>query len=81
MNLSHIKNPLNHKKPTMTTRYAQMLDTTGGDELKKCTKVKSKWKMTSYYVVYLSLFFRSTPNKRLNIYHIYWFKRLYVLFK
>jgi len=35
MNLSHIQNLLNHKTPNMTMRYAQMLDTTGGDELKE----------------------------------------------
>lgn len=35
MSLSHIQNLLSHKTPTMTTRYAQMLDTTGGDELKE----------------------------------------------
>jgi site-specific recombinase XerD len=35
MNISHIQNLLNHKTPNMTSRYAQMLDKTGGDELKK----------------------------------------------
>jgi site-specific recombinase XerD len=35
MNLSHIQNLLNHKTPAMTMRYARMLDTTGGDELKE----------------------------------------------
>ena len=35
MNLSHIQNLLNHKTPNMTARYAQMLDTTGGEELKQ----------------------------------------------
>jgi len=34
MNISHIQHLLNHKTPTMTMRYAQLLDTTGGDELK-----------------------------------------------
>ena len=35
MNLSYIQNLLNHKTPTMTQRYAQLLDKTGGEELKK----------------------------------------------
>ncbi len=35
MNLSHIQNLLNHKTPDMTSRYAQMLDKTGGEELKQ----------------------------------------------
>ncbi len=34
MNLSYIQNLLNHTSPTMTSRYARMLDKTGGDELK-----------------------------------------------
>jgi len=35
MNLSFIQNLLSHKTPNMTTRYAQMLKSTGGDELKE----------------------------------------------
>lgn len=35
MNLSHIQNLLNHKTPNMTSRYAQLLDKTGGEELKQ----------------------------------------------
>lgn len=38
MDLAFIQNLLSHKTPTMTTRYAQMLDTTGGDELKEMFK-------------------------------------------
>lgn len=38
MSLSLIQNLLNHKTPTMTARYAQMMDTTGGEELKAIFK-------------------------------------------
>lgn len=38
MSLSHIQNLLNHKTSNMTSRYAQMMEKTGGKELKEMFK-------------------------------------------